>query len=80
MEIEIVKEGVSLQAEVTVAFGVPPNVMGLTFAEMNKEKREILARWIENAVPRMSRYMGRDEGQLPSATPILPLVPDKPRS
>lgn len=80
IELEIVKENVTLQVQATVAFGVPPNVMGLTFGEMDEEKSQILARWIENAVPRMSRYMGRDEAQLPSTTPMLPLIPDKPRS
>lgn len=58
--LEIVKESVALSTPATVAFGLPPNVMGLTFGEMSPENRTMLERWLENAIPKMSRLQRRD--------------------
>jgi PilZ domain len=63
IELEIVKEGTSLNTPATVAFGLSPNVMGLTFGEMSDENRGVLIRWLEEAIPKMSRAMRRDGPQ-----------------
>jgi len=34
--------------------------MGLTFGEMSPENRTMLERWLENAIPKMSRLQRRD--------------------
>jgi PilZ domain len=77
IELEIVKEGESLNAPATVAFGLPPNVMGLTFGEMSEKNRAILARWIENAIPRSTLSPRRDGLQQMDDIRLSELLPNK---
>ena len=53
--LEIVRNNETIEVPSTVAYGLPPNVMGLSFGELTSEKRALLTRWIEQAVPTLRR-------------------------
>jgi len=55
VELEITKNGESLKTAATVAYGLPPNVMGLSFADMSASHGAILRNWIAQAIPTLRR-------------------------
>jgi hypothetical protein len=55
IDLEIVRNDETLQIPATVAYGLPPNVMGLSFGDMATEQRAILGRWLEQAIPSLRR-------------------------
>ena len=55
VELEITKNGESLKTTATVAYGLPPNVMGLSFAQMNASHKAILDNWLDQAIPTLRR-------------------------
>lgn len=61
VDLEIVRNGGILRIPATVAYGLPPNVMGLSFGDMNTEQRTILERWIEQAIPSLRRSLPERE-------------------
>ena len=61
VDLEIIRNGETLRIPATVAYGLPPNVMGLSFGDMNTEQRTILERWIEQAIPSLRRSLPERE-------------------
>lgn len=55
IQLEIIKNGESIRVPATVAYGLPPNVMGLCFGDLAPEQRAVLMRWIEQAIPTLRR-------------------------
>jgi hypothetical protein len=68
VELELVKEGESIRIPATVAYALPPNVMGLSFGEIADGQQRILARWIEQAIPTLRRLS--TEKQSPSSQQV----------
>jgi len=75
--LEIVKDGIAMSTPAIVAFGLPPNVMGLTFGELSPENRTILGRWLQNAIPKMSRLQRRDGLQQSDEIRLSEVFPSK---
>lgn len=70
VELEITKNDESLKTEATVAYALPPNVMGLSFAEMNASHKAILRNWITHAIPTLRRGIADKD---PTPSPAEPL-------
>lgn len=63
VHLEITKNAERLEISATVAYGLPPNVMGLCFGEMTAQQRTVLSGWIEQAIPTLRR-MGSEKEHL----------------
>lgn len=55
VELEITKSTESLSVSATVAYGLPPNVMGLSFNDMDTNQRAVLSNWLAKAIPTLRR-------------------------
>jgi len=55
VHLELIRNNETIQVASTVAYGLPPNVMGLSFGDLTPDQRSILSRWIEQAVPSLRR-------------------------
>ena len=70
VELEITKNDESLRTAATVVYGLPPNVMGLSFAEMSASHKAILRNWIANAIPALRRGITEKDMASSAAEPL----------
>lgn len=66
VQLEITKDGESLRVAATVAYGLPPNIMGLSFKEMDASQRSVLLNWIDKAIPTLRRSIPEEEIRCPA--------------
>lgn len=61
VELEITNNSESFRAAALVVYGLPPNVMGLSFTDVSAAQKSVLASWIARAIPTLHRSTAERE-------------------
>ena len=81
VDLEITRNDERLHTAATVAYSLPPNVMGLSFGDMSAAQKLILSNWIAQAIPALRRSTMERETHFSSSEdiPATPAEPNKSR-